>query len=168
MKKHTLNHKIRSNQIRLIDSNGEMVGIFSKNEALKKAEDKDLDLVEMNNNGKESVCKIMDYSKYLYEQKKKLKEQKKAQKKHESKEIKFRPVTEKHDLETKVNHVIEFIEDGHEVKLTVMLRGREQAHPELAFDMLNDVLIQINAQTKYQLKQKPNKQGRNVLAIITP
>tara|TARA_B100000700_G_scaffold298745_1_gene364953 strand:- start:1892 stop:2398 length:507 start_codon:yes stop_codon:yes gene_type:complete len=168
LKKHTLNHKIRSNQIRLIDSNGEMVGIFSKNEALKKAEDKDLDLVEMNNNGKESVCKIMDYSKYLYEQKKKLKEQKKAQKKHESKEIKFRPVTEKHDLETKVNHVIEFIEDGHEVKLTVMLRGREQAHPELAFDMLNDVLIQINAQTKYQLKQKPNKQGRNVLAIITP
>lgn len=168
MKKHALNHKIRSNQIRLINSEGEMVGIVSRSEALSRAEKQELDLVEMNNNGKESVCKIMDYSKYLYDQKKKLKEQKKAQKKHESKEIKFRPVTEKHDLETKVNHVVEFIEDGHEVKLTVMLRGREQAHSELAFDMLNYVLDKISEQTKYQLKQKPNKQGRNVLAIITP
>lgn len=130
---------IRAPEVRIIDEDKSQVGILSIEEALGLAQDKGLDLVEVAPQANPPVCRVMDYGKFLYEQHKKAQEAKKHQKNIQVKEIKFRPKISIHDYTFKIKHVQRFLNDGNKVKITVMLRGREKAKPELARAILNRV-----------------------------
>ncbi len=134
---------IRSKEVRIIDENKQQVGVLSLADALSMAEDRNLDLVEVAPQAVPPVCRIMDYGKYLYELHKKAHEAKKHQKQVHIKEIKFRPKISIHDYNFKMRHVERFLKDGNKVKITVMLRGREKARPELAHHILDRVLEDI-------------------------
>ncbi len=123
---------IRAKEVRIIDENKEQLGVKPLNEALSLAEERGLDLVEIAPQAVPPVCRVMDYGKFLYELHKKAHEAKKHQKQIQVKEIKFRPKISIHDYTFKVKHVQRFLNDGNKVKITVMLRGREKAKPELA------------------------------------
>jgi translation initiation factor IF-3 len=123
---------IRAKEVRIIDENKEQIGVKTLDEALSLAAERGLDLVEIAPNAAPPVCRIMDYGKFLYELHKKAQEAKKHQKQIQVKEIKFRPKISIHDYSFKVRHVQRFLNDGNKVKITVMLRGREKAKPELA------------------------------------
>ena len=117
--------------MRLIDEEGNQLGVLATHEALSKAEDAGLDLVEISPMARPPVCKIMDYGKYKYEQAKKKHEQKKKQVVVQIKEIKMRPATDEHDFQTKLRHVKRFLEEGDKVKITIRFRGREMAHMDI-------------------------------------
>ncbi|HNM47398.1 MAG TPA: translation initiation factor IF-3, partial [Candidatus Sumerlaeota bacterium] len=126
-----MNHQIRVKEVRLIDSNGEQVGIVPIEEALRKAEAQQLDLVEVSPDAVPPVCKIYDYKKVLYERKKKLKESKKKATTIHLKEVKMRVAIDSHDRDFKLKHAREFLEKGDKVKFTVIFRGREVTKPEM-------------------------------------
>ena len=123
-----MNSRILVEEVRLIASNGDQVGVIKTQEALEMAKNEDLDLVEIVPNQKPPVCRIMDYGKYKYEQQKKESEARKKQKTIEVKEIKFRPNTDTHDYEVKMRSVTKFLDNGDKVKITMRFRGREMAH----------------------------------------
>jgi translation initiation factor IF-3 len=127
----------------MIDENKEQVGIVDIKEALARAKEMDLDLVEVAPNASPPVCRIMDYGKYLYDLHKKAQEAKKHQKQIQVKEIKFRPKISGHDYDFKMRHVQRFLREGNKVKITVMLRGREKAKPELAHNIIDRVLEDV-------------------------
>ncbi len=127
----------------MIDENKEQVGIVDIKEALARANEADLDLVEVAPNANPPVCRVMDYGKYLYELHKKAQEAKKHQKQVQVKEIKFRPKISGHDYDFKMRHVQRFLKEGNKVKITVMLRGREKAKPELAHGIIDRVLEDV-------------------------
>jgi translation initiation factor IF-3 len=127
----------------MIDENKEQVGIVDIKEALARAQEMDLDLVEIAPNADPPVCRVMDYGKYLYELHKKAQEAKKHQKQIQVKEIKFRPKISDHDYNFKMRHVQRFLKEGNKVKITVMLRGREKAKPELAHSIVDRVLEDV-------------------------
>ena len=129
-----INERIRVPEVRLIDENGEQVGIVATNEALERARERDLDLVEVAPNSKPPVCRILDYSKYKYEQEQKAKQARKHQQQTNVREIKLRPKIAQHDYETKRGHVERFLKQQDKVKVTIMFRGREQSHPERGRD----------------------------------
>ena len=131
---------INAKEVRIVDENKQQLGIHSLSEALSIAKEKDLDLVEIAPQAEPPVCRIMNYGKYLYELHKKAHEAKKHQKQIQVKEIKFRPKISIHDYNFKMRHVHRFLNDGNKVKITVMLRGRERAKPELADQILERVL----------------------------
>jgi len=126
----SINEEIGVPSVRLIDAEGQQVGIVDTAEALRRAEESGLDLVEVSPNAKPPVCKIMDFGKFKYELAKKEKENRKKQHVIITKEVRFRPKTDEHDFEFKVRHARKFLEAGHRVKATVMFRGRENAHRE--------------------------------------
>jgi len=134
---------IRAKEVRIIDENKEQVGVLPLADALSMAEDKNMDLVEIAPQAIPPVCRIMDYGKFLYELHKKAHEAKKHQKQVQIKEIKFRPKISIHDYNFKMRHVERFLKDGNKVKITVMLRGREKAKPELAHHILDRVFEDI-------------------------
>ena len=134
---------INAKEVRIIDEDKKQIGILPLKEALSIASEKDLDLVEIAPKAVPPVCRIMDYGKYLYELHKKAHEAKKHQKLIQVKEIKFRPKISIHDYNFKMRHVQRFLEDGNKVKITVMLRGREKARPELAQQILDRVFEDI-------------------------
>jgi translation initiation factor IF-3 len=134
---------IRAREVRIIDEDKKQVGILSVNEALALAQERDLDLVEVAPQANPPVCRIMDYGKFLYEQHKKAQEAKKHQKNVQVKEIKFRPKISIHDYTFKIRHVQRFLNEGNKVKITVMLRGREKANPELAHIILDRVFADV-------------------------
>ena len=134
---------IRAKEVRIIDEEKKQVGVLSVSEALSLAKEKDMDLVEVAPQADPPVCRIMDYGKYLYELHKKAHEAKKHQKQIQIKEIKFRPKISIHDYNFKIRHVQRFLNDGNKVKITVMLRGREKAKPELAHKILDRVFEDI-------------------------
>lgn len=134
---------IRAQEVRIIDENKKQLGIVPLAEALTMAKEKELDLVEIAPQAVPPVCRIMDYGKYLYELHKKAQEAKKHQKQIQIKEIKFRPKISIHDYNFKIRHVRRFLEDGNKVKITVMLRGREKAKPELAHQILERVFEDV-------------------------
>ena len=136
---------IRAREVRIIDENKKQLGIVPLAEALSLAKEKELDLVEVAPQAVPPVCRIMDYGKYLYELHKKAQEAKKHQKQIQIKEIKFRPKISIHDYNFKIRHVRRFLEDGNKVKITVMLRGREKAKPELAHQILERVFEDVKA-----------------------
>lgn len=143
-----VNNFIRVPQIRVVLSDGSNGGIMATREALKLALDQGLDLVEINPKSVPPVCKIMDYGKYKYEEKKKQAEIRKNQKAQELKEISFRPNIDENDLKHKLKSVKEFLEEGHKVKFTIRFRGREVTHPEVAkekltwfIDQLGDLIV---------------------------
>ena len=131
MKEMQINEQIRDREVRVISSTGEQLGIMSAKDALKKAEEKNLDLVKIAPTAKPPVCKIMDYGKYRFEQAKREKEARKNQKVVEIKEIRLSLNIDTHDFQTKVNHAEKFLKAGNKVKVSIRFRGREMAHPEL-------------------------------------
>jgi len=134
---------IRAKEVRIIDENKQQVGVMPLKEALSMANDRSMDLVEVAPQANPPVCRIMDYGKFLYELHKKAQEAKKHQKQVHIKEIKFRPKISIHDYNFKMRHVARFLKEGNKVKITVMLRGREKAKPELAHQILDRVFEDI-------------------------
>ena len=153
-----INEQIRVREVRLIDDLGEQKGIVPTIEALRMAKEKDLDLVEVSPNANPPVCKILDYGKYRFEQEKKLRESKKNQKVLKLKEIRMQPKIGPGDLDTKAKHVQEFLEEGNKVKLTIRFRGRELAHTELGYDVLNEVLKRLTS--AYVVEKQPAMDGK--------
>lgn len=148
-----INEEIKAKRITLIDNVGENQGIVETNIALKKARDLDLDLVEMSASPNSTVCKIMDYGKYLFESSKKKKQSLKDSKgKNEIKEIRLRPVIENHDLETKSKQARKFIEVGKKVKLDIRLKGREKRHPELVKEVIDRFIKTLEDVAKLEVK----------------
>ncbi len=161
-----VNYQIRITPVRVIDEDGEQLGILEVDEARRAAEERGLDLVEVAPNARPPVCKIMDYGRYKYEQAKKEKEAKKKQHQVTVKEMKFRPKIDDHDYAFKVDHVREFLEKGDKTKLTIMFRGREMMHPEFGEAILmrvKDDLADIAV-----VEQEPKLEGRNMTMVIAP
>jgi translation initiation factor IF-3 len=153
-------------EVRVIDANGEMLGVLDTHEARRLAKERELDLVEVNPKAVPPVCKIMDYGRFKYEEKKKQNEARKRQAQIELKEIKLRPKTDEHDIAFKVKHVRRFLEEGDKVKLTVRFRGREITHPETAIRQIESIVAGI---TDIGLVEQPGRmEGRTMTAIIAP
>ncbi len=161
-----INEKIRVREVRLIDEKGNQIGIVPTTEALEKARDVGLDLIEVAPQANPPVCKILDYGKYKFEQEKKLRETKKNQKQIKMKEIRMQPKIEEHDLQFKTKHIQEFLEEGNKVKVTIRFRGRELAHTELGRDVLDKILEMID--TPFSVDKQPAMEGRFMSMIISP
>lgn len=160
-----INEMIRVREVRLIDDEGKQMGIVPTQEALRIAKDKDLDLVEVSPNANPPVCKILDYGKYRFEQEKKLRDSKKNQKVLKLKEIRMQPKIGTGDLDTKAKHIQEFLDEGDKVKVTIRFRGRELAHTELGYDVLNEVLKRLTS--AYNIDKPAAMDGRNMSMTIS-
>ena len=164
-----INHQIRSRQIRVIDEEGNQLGIMDPRDAIREAEDRELDLVEVAPQASPPVCRIMDYGKYKYEQKRRARESRKHQHTVSVKEIKYRPKIDKHDFDYKTNHVREFLSEGNKVKVTIMFRGREMAHPEFGRDILRKVVeATVDLCTGEQDLDRLRLEGRNMSLVLHP
>jgi translation initiation factor IF-3 len=160
-----INHRIRVPEVRVI-ADEEQLGVLPTHEALRLAEEKGLDLVEISPRAFPPVCRIMDYGKYKYEEAKKKQQARKRASTVETKEIKFRPRTEEHDMAFKVKHVRRFLEGGNKVRLAVVFRGREITHPQTGMNVLNkvvDLCADISA-----VESTPNMEGRRMIMLIAP
>lgn len=161
-----INRRIRAPEVRVIDPDSEQLGIMDIDDALDKADDFGLDLVEVAPQARPPVCRIMDYGKYKYQQKKRNAEARKKSSRVEMKEVKLRPKTDTHDFETKVSRARKFLEANNKVKFTVMFRGREITHPEIAYDMMDraaDLLEDVAG-----IEQDAKMEGRNMTMFLTP
>jgi translation initiation factor IF-3 len=150
----------------VIDADGNMLGVFPVHEAVALAQRKELDLVEVNPKAAPPVCKIMNFGRFKYEEKKKARDQKKKQAVVEIKEIKLRPKTDDHDLEWKIRDIRRFLEEGNKVKLAVRFRGREMAHPERANEIVNAVLKAVEAMAVIEMSSR--MEGRAMTVLIAP
>ena len=150
----------------MIDEDGGQLGILPIKEAIEMAAGKGLDVVEVSPNTEPPVCKILDYGKYLFEQKKKTQGAKKKQKTIQVKEIKFRPLIEQGDYEVKVNKIRDFIEQGNKVKISLRYRGREMRHVELGHDLLKRVLTDIEGISS--VEQEVQFEGRQLITVVAP
>ena len=160
-----INEMIRVREVRLIDEEGNQLGIVPTPEALRMAKDKGLDLVEVSPNANPPVCKILDYGKYRFEQEKKLRDAKKNQKVLKLKEIRMQPKIGSGDLDTKAKHIQEFLDEGDKVKVTIRFRGRELAHTELGYEVLNEVLKRLTS--AYNIDKPAAMDGRNMSMTIS-
>ena len=161
-----MNDRIRAPQVRLVGSDGQQIGIVSIQEALRQAQELDLDLVEVAPQANPPVCRIMDYGKFKYERDVRQKEARKKQARVEVKEIKMRPKIDPHDYGTKKGHVVRFLNQGARVKVTIMFRGREMAHTELGrklLDRLTEDLKELATVESY-----PKLDGRNMVMVMAP
>ncbi|MDC1067642.1 translation initiation factor IF-3 [Candidatus Kapabacteria bacterium] len=165
-KKHKTNHEIRGKEFRVIGPDSEMLGVMSKGQAIAKATEFGMDLIEIAPQAEPPVCKIMDYGKYIYEQQKKEKIQKKNQHKQQLKEIRFKPRTDTHDFNFKTNHAKDFLEEGNKVKGTVMFRGREITHKEIGMELLDKFIIALAEVSKVDNPMR--MEGRNLTVILSP
>jgi translation initiation factor IF-3 len=161
-----INERIRVPEVRLIDENGEQVGVIPTEEALERAREKDLDLVEVAPNSKPPVTRILDYSKYKYEQEQKAKAARKHQQQTNIREIKLRPKIAQHDYETKRGHVERFLRNQDKVKVTIMFRGREQSHPERGRMLLDRLFEDVSELAT--VEQEPLQEGRNMHMLLAP
>jgi translation initiation factor IF-3 len=161
-----INERIRVPEVRLIDENGQQVGIMRTNEALRYAQGKDLDLVEVAPDARPPVCRVLDYSKYKYEQVQKQKAARKHQQQINVREIKFRPKIAQHDYDTKKGHVERFLRGRDKVKVTIMFRGREMAHPERGEMILNRLAEELGDLAV--VEQRPQQDGRNMTMMLAP
>ena len=161
-----INHRIRVPEIRVILDEGDQLGIMPTHEALRLAEEKGLDLVEISPRAFPPVCRIMDYGKYKYEEAKKKQQARKRASTVETKEIKFRPKTEEHDMDFKVKHVRRFLEGGNKVRLAVVFRGREITHPKTGMNVLNRVVEMCSDIAT--VEATPNMEGRRMIMVIAP
>ncbi len=161
-----INHRIRVPEVRVIDADGEMLGVLQTHEALRKAQEKGLDLVEVNPKAEPPVCKILDFGKYKYEEKKKTAEAKRKQTVVEIKEIKLRPKTDDHDIAFKIRAARKFLEAGHKVKFTVRFRGREITHPEKAQEQLT--LVIAGTEDLANLESRAMMEARTMTVLVAP
>lgn len=159
-----INHRIRAREIRVIDDNGNQLGVMSTPEAIKKAEEAGLDLVEIAPTATPPVCRIMDNSRYKYEQEKKEKEARKKQKVIHLKEIRMGPKIGEHDYQFKLRHLTEFLKKGDKVKVTMIFKGREMAHIDLGRKILDRLSSDIS--TLGEIEEMPKLEGRFLNMII--
>ncbi len=161
-----INEDINLPQVRLIGPNNEQLGIMSSKDALTIAEEQDLDLVLFSPNAEPPVCKIINYGKFKFEQSKRLKEQRKAQKTVEIKEVQLSMTIDKHDVEIKAKHAQRFLQDGDKVKVSIRMRGRQQARPEVGVEIMNSFFEMIK---EFGVVEKaPEIMGRNIFMILAP
>jgi translation initiation factor IF-3 len=161
-----VNHRIRVPEVRVVLDDGSQLGVMPTSEALKAAEGRGLDLVEVNPKSVPPVCKILDFGRYKYEEKKRASDAKRKQTVVELKEVKLRPKTDDHDLQVKVRSARRFLESGNKVKFTVRFRGREITHPQRAqmqLDWLIEQLVDLA-----NVEQRPQMEGRTMSAIVGP
>ena len=149
-----------------MDDDGEQLGVMATRDALDRARDKGLDLVEVAPNADPPVCKIMDYGKFKYQQQKKLQEAKKKQTVIKIKEVKFRPKTDEHDYQTKLKKIVKFLEDGDRCKVTIFFRGREIVHKDRGLTMLDRVVE--DTQDLAKVESKPMSEGRTMTMMLAP
>ncbi len=161
-----VNERIRVPEVRVIGDDGQQIGVMKTDEALRYAQERDLDLVEVAAEARPPVCRVLDYSKYKYEQAQKVKAAKKHQQQIVIREIKFRPKIAQHDYDTKKGHVERFLRHKDKVKITIMFRGREVTHPErgrMILDRLAEELAELAI-----IEQRPNLDGRNMTMMLGP
>jgi translation initiation factor IF-3 len=161
-----INDRIRAREVRLVGANGEQIGVKPLPEALHIARENDLDLVEVAPNANPPVCKIMDFGKFKYEQDVRRKESRRKTSNVVIKEMKFRPKIDEHDYTTKTKHVERFLNEGSKVKITIMFRGREMAHPELGKKILDRIAEQVK--DVGNVEAAPRVDGRNMLMVLAP
>ena len=160
------NNRITSPEVQVINSDGENLGVLNLQEAISKAKDENLDLIEIAPNARPPVCKIMDMGKYKYDQQKQLNKAKKKQKKIELKEIKLRPVTEVHDYTFKIKNAQKFLSKGDKVKFTIRFKGREMQHTKLGNDLMEKIKIDMETIGKVELQ--PKFDGKQMIMVIQP
>ncbi|HEX3789994.1 MAG TPA: translation initiation factor IF-3 [Pseudonocardiaceae bacterium] len=161
-----INERIRVPEVRLVGPAGEQVGIVRIDDALRLAQESDLDLVEVAPLAHPPVARLMDYGKFKYESAQKARESRRNQQLTVIKEQKLRPKIDSHDYETKKGHVVRFLEHGHKVKVTIMFRGREQSRPELGFRLLQrlaDDVVELGF-----VESSPKQDGRNMIMVLAP
>ena len=161
-----VNEEIRVPQVRLIDQEGEMMGVMGARDAMLRAFSVGLDLVEISPNADPPVCKILDYGKFKYEQQKKKNEAKKKQKVIEIKEIKVRPNIDENDYQVKMRAMKSFIEEGDKVKVTLRFRGREMAHQDIGVRVLERIRAEMDVSTK--VEQMPRLENRQMVMVLSP
>ena len=161
-----INDEINANKVRLIGSKGEQIGILSLEEALNKAKESSLDLVQMAKEGDPVVCKLMDHGKHIFDSKKQKSASRKKQKRILIKEIKFRPVTEENDYQIKVNKIKNFLEEGNKAKVTLRFRGREMAHQNIGMNLLKRV--EEDLESIANVEQFPTLEGRQLVMMMAP
>jgi translation initiation factor IF-3 len=161
-----VNGQIHSASIRLVDQNGNMVGVVSAAEGMKMAESAGLDLVEISPGASPPVCKILDYGKYRYEAQKKAHEARRKQKVIQIKEIKLRPTIDKHDLQIKIRNIIGFLEEGDKVRITLRFRGREMDHQQLGTQVLDRVQEALKDVAK--IESPPRIEGKQISMMVGP
>ena len=161
-----MNERIRAREVRVIDEAGNQLGVMSLFDAMKKARDLGLDVVEISPNANPPVCKLVDYGKFLYEQNKKAHEQKKNQKSSHIKEVKFRPSTAEHDYQVRKNQIIRFLGEGFKVKAMIFHRGREMVHQDVGRAKMDRLLKEITDHA--QVEFGPRMEANILLALLAP
>ena len=161
-----MNDEITAVEVRLIGPQGGQVGIVDLEEALRQADEAELDLVEIVPNSEPPVCRIMDFGKFLFEQNKKKHAAKRKQKQIQVKEVKFRPGTDDGDYHVKLRNITRFLQNGDKVKVTLRFRGREMVHQELGSRMLDR--IEVDMQQSAEVEQKAKLEGRQMVMILAP
>jgi translation initiation factor IF-3 len=161
-----VNERIRVREVRLIDENGEQLGVLQTPDALRIARERMLDLVEVAPMSTPPVCRLMDYGRYKYEQTKKERDARKNATKVELKEVRLRPKTDDHDIAFKTRAIQRFLEDGDKVKVTLLFRGREMAHPQIGRTILEGLAEQLRSLG--QVERMPLMEGRTMTMIISP
>lgn len=161
-----MNEQIKAREVLVVDADGTQLGVMKTDEALALAQEKKLDLVNVAPGARPPVCRLMDYGKHKYEQSKRDREARKKQKTTTIKEIKLRPNIDQHDFEVKAKRGLKFLQNGDKIKVTVMFRGREITHPEIAQRLCKQLAEDL---AEYSVVEKPAKQeGRNMLMILAP
>ena len=160
------NERIYALELRVLDSEGKQIGLLTKNEALEKAKEEGLDLVEVAPTAKPPVARIIDFKKFLYQEEKKRREEKKKSKTSETKEIRLGPFMDKHDLETMLNRAREFLDENHKLKLVVRFKGRQMGHPEFGHKIIGEAIESLSDISK--VDKPPHFEGRQLLAMLSP
>jgi translation initiation factor IF-3 len=161
-----VNHRIRVPEVRVIAADGAQLGIMSSQDAIRSALEQGLDLVEVNPKAEPPVCKIMDFGRFKYEEKKKANEAKKRQSVVEVKEVKVRPKTDDHDLATKIKHIRRFLEEGNKARITVRFRGREITHPEKGREVIDEILKALEG--LIVIESNAIMEGKQMTLLIAP
>ncbi|MBK1649559.1 translation initiation factor IF-3 [Rhabdochromatium marinum] len=165
-KRNRVNEEITVPQVRLIGADGDQVGVVDLKVALEKANEENLDLVEIVPNAEPPVCRLMDFGRFLFDQKKKKSEAKKKQKQVQVKEMKFRPGTDEGDYKVKLKNLTRFLQDGDKAKVTMRFRGREHAHRELGLELLRRVEQDLADMSV--VEQQPQMEGRQMVMVLGP
>ena len=161
-----VNERIRVKEVRAIGEKGEQIGVIPIEEGLKMAREKNLDLVEVAPNASPPVCRVMDFSKYKYEQEKKERLSRKKQKIVHIKEIKLKPNIEEHDYQTKLRHLKRFLDRGDKTKITMMFRGRQMAHVDIGRNVMNRLMKDLSELA--EVEKSPSLEGRFMIMVMTP
>lgn len=163
---YRINERIQAFEVRVLDNIGQQIGVMSRQEALQRAKDEELDLVEIAATAKPPVVKIIDFKKFLYQESKKKQEEKKRAKPSETKEVRLGPFMGTHDLDVMVSRAKGFLEDGDKVRLVVRFTGRQMAHPEIGRGVLQKVIATLEDISK--IEREPRMEGRQLITILSP